>query len=700
MSALICPVCLDNPCMCTFGRDLPDSWGGSAATPRSAGISAPTGTNLTCTDLFAGAGGSSTGIAEVPGVTVVMAANHWQLAIDVHNTNHPWADHAAVDLHKEDPRYFPRTDLLWASPECTKWSQANGKALPDIEEGLFEDPLSDEAASRSRLLMFDVLRFAEHHRYRAMVIENVVDIALQSQYATAWRIWREQLAALGYRHRVVSLNSMHAQMLGSPAPQSRDRIYIVCWREGETAPDLEQVTRPRAWCPACDMVVAAVQSWKDPRKTVGRYRAQYVYRCPNTSCRNSIIEPGWIPAATAIDWSIEGQRIGDRTKPLSAKTIERIAAGIARYWAPLHIEAAGNTYDAADPKHPRYGDPDSYYRAWPTDEPLKTLHTTASRGLVVPVEGRDGKQAAPLEQPLRTQTTRAETAMVVPSGGTWNEDARPASDPHRTLTSRDSYALAAAPFLTQFRDRIRDIDPAREPLPTVVADGANHGVVSAPPFVAELRGGSSDARPVTEPAATFTAGGNHHALVMTNQHHNRARGIDEPLPTLTSATGGGSGLIEPALMAPYYGRSHEAKPTDDPMGTLTTVDKYALVHRHNRGGAEMSTPIFEELRTLTTKGHQSLLTQPDRRRPTVTPADLDQARQMVPEVLFRMFQPHEVAAGMAFPTTYRWDVLDSRGRTPSKRDLVKMAGNAVTPPAARDIIAAVSAAITGERVAS
>ena len=34
---------------------------------------------LTVTDLFCGAGGSSTGAVQVPGVTVRMAANHWKL---------------------------------------------------------------------------------------------------------------------------------------------------------------------------------------------------------------------------------------------------------------------------------------------------------------------------------------------------------------------------------------------------------------------------------------------------------------------------------------------------------------------------------------------------------------------------------------------------------------------------------------------
>lgn len=68
--------------------------------------------SLTLTDLFAGAGGSSTGAITVPGITVRCASNHWQLALDSHNTNHPDTQHICADLSQIHPRYFPRTDLL------------------------------------------------------------------------------------------------------------------------------------------------------------------------------------------------------------------------------------------------------------------------------------------------------------------------------------------------------------------------------------------------------------------------------------------------------------------------------------------------------------------------------------------------------------------------------------------------------------
>ncbi|MEV7799414.1 hypothetical protein AB0O14_10015 [Microbacterium foliorum] len=74
----------------------------------------------------------------------------------------------------------------------------------------------------------------------------------------------------------------------------------------------------------------------------GRYRAQYLYRCPKCW---QVVEPGWLTAASIIDWSIPAPRIGDRTKRLAAKTIERIRRGMERHGTPFNAKAAGNTYD-------------------------------------------------------------------------------------------------------------------------------------------------------------------------------------------------------------------------------------------------------------------------------------------------------------------------------------------------------------------
>lgn len=405
---------------------------------------------LTITDLFCGAGGSSSGAVQVPGVQVRMAANHWKLAVETHNTNHPDTDHAAVDLHQEDPRYFPRTDILWASPECTKWSQAgSSRPRPAIEEGLFEDPLSDDAATRSRLLMFDVLRFAEHHRYRAIVVENVVDIATQPKYALAWQVWREQLAALGYRFKVVSLNSMHAQAVGEPAPQSRDRLYVVAWRSGERAPDLARFQRPKAWCPRCDAVVESEQAWK-PGRTVGRYRQQYVY--VHGTC-GQIVEPEVLPAAAAIDWALPGERIGDRPRPLAPKTVARIEAGLRRYARTAQLVPAGGTWND---------------EARTVAEPFRTRTTRDTEALVVPLRNNNSAKLAalaPLDTVAAAGNHHALVMRNMTARGDQGQMSTPVSEPLRTVLASQIQSLIRWDHALYGYDS-GDLRPVGQPAPT------------------------------------------------------------------------------------------------------------------------------------------------------------------------------------------------------------------------------------------
>jgi DNA (cytosine-5)-methyltransferase 1 len=537
----------------------------------------------TYSDYFCGFGGSSQGARKL-GLNIRMAANHWDLAVQTHALNFPDSDHDQADISGTDPRRHPTTTIAWFSPECTNHSMAKGKKrqakATQMAFGEEAPPLPDAAAERSRATMWDVPRFAEYHRYRYVIVENVVD----ARYWIMWDAWLQAMTAMEYQHHVVYLNSMHAGGdVAAPAPQSRDRMYVVFWQRGERKPDLD--ITPPAWCGHCDRQVEARQSWKKPLHRWGRYRAQYLYRCP--ACL-TVVEPYTLPAAVAIDWAVAGQRIGDRAKPLAPKTIARIEAGIRRYGRPFHLEAAGNQYDAADPKHPQHGQPRAY---------MRTMTTRNETGLAIP-------------------------PMLVPAGGTWNDRAQHVDEPMRTRTTRDTEALVV------------------------------------PPFIAELRGGGSKHRLTSVPLATLTASGTHH------------------------------GLVQPP-------------------------DVQAIVMRNNneRGGnGHMSTPVSEPLRTLTTGGHQSLITwqalygydggalrplgQPMPTQTTVQGDGLLTGTGLpdVEDCLFRMLEPAEIGAGMAFEPDYQ--VLGN------KREQVRGYGNAVTPCAGSLLLARVVAALTGEDVAA
>jgi DNA (cytosine-5)-methyltransferase 1 len=575
---------------------------------------------LTVMDWFCGAGGSSQGAHAIPGVRVERAANHWERAIESHAANFPQVDHYRGDIREAPVDRWPVTDIFWASPECPQWSVARGKKRDfdaSLQGDLFEGFGPSEEVERSRALMEEVPMYlrgvqARGGLVKAGVVENVVDVRAWDQ----WDRWIGEIKKLGYDTRIIALNSMHADPRTlHMAPQSRDRLYVAYWHKslGRT-PDWNKWLRPRAWCPICEQWVQAVQSFKQLGRDMGRYRQQYVYRCPLAKCRNSVIEPETLPAAVAIDWTLPGQRIGDRAKPLADKTLARIQAGLDKFAKP----------------------------------------------------------------------------MVVPAGGTWREDAVPLDTPMPARTTRENDALAIPPFLVPLRSgRNRVIRADTQPLATVVADGGNHGLCVPPllipvegrdgkeaasanaplrtqtarnetglawlPFMVTMRGGGDQlrGRSIHEALGTVSANGNHHGLVTPDipamiMRNNGSKGDGGEHCTSaadyfrTMTTAGHQSLITwEHLLVPYYGNG-TAKPVTEPVGTLSTRDRYALVS-----------------------------------------GEVD-----INDVLFRMLEPHEIGRAMSFADQYI--VLGN------KREKVRQYGNAVTPNASEVILCALTEAITGE----
>lgn len=275
---------------------------------------------ITVTDQFCGAGGSSQGAREA-GLEVKLALNHWSRAIETHQANFPDTAHECTDISACDPRRYHSTDILITSPECTTHSPAGGnhhKALKK-QMDLFSKNIIDPATERSRATMWDVPRFAEYHKYNIIIVENVVEAK------TNWPlfpVWLTAMQTLGYNHKCVFLNSMHC----FPTPQSRDRMYIVFWKKGNKAPDLDY--KPVSHCGKCEKDVYAIQCWKKPDAKYGKYRKQYLYCCPTCS---TVIEPYYYAAFNCIDWSDIGTRIGDRPKPLSDNTQRRALLGLDKY---------------------------------------------------------------------------------------------------------------------------------------------------------------------------------------------------------------------------------------------------------------------------------------------------------------------------------------------------------------------------------
>lgn len=401
--------------------------------------------SLTFTDIFCGAGGSSTGLVGA-GLELRLAANHWQRAIETHAANHTDADHLCADVNNYDMRRLPRTDVLWASPICTELSPAGGRrrktAVGHGQLGLEEfGHVASAAFDRTRATFWDVIRATEVHRYKAVLVENVMEAADWELFD----VWLAGMRTLGYNIQFVSLSSAHAgdEDGNDPAPQWRDRIYIVCTRDGIPLPDVQP--KPQAWCPVCEETVTAFQSWKKEGRRLGKYGQQYVYRCPNgPRCRHAIVEPYVRPAASIIDWTNLGVRIGDRgahgLRPLAANTVTRIRKG---------LELLGNR------------------------RMVLTVNHAGHDGRAFPADGA----------PLPARTAKIGDAILVPSGGTWNTTATSTAEPMRTRMANPKgfEALVTPPqaddsFIVTLR-RNSTARPVSEPVDTVTGQGRHHWLV-------------------------------------------------------------------------------------------------------------------------------------------------------------------------------------------------------------------------------
>lgn len=391
-------------------------------------------------DLLCGAGGSSTGLVEA-GYELILGINHWQLAIDTHAANHRNADHACIDISGFPMRYLPNADVLWASVICTEISPAGGRRretnqmdlLDLIEEGGEDwEALTKDAFERTRVTGWCVVRAAEAKRFKAIVVENVVEFGLD------WILfpkWLEAMELLGYQYQIVCVSSAHiGDDVNLRAPQWRDRMYVVFTLKTMRKPDLEP--RPLAPCVDCGEDVHAVQSWNVEGVRIGKYRRDYIYRCPNSRCRHAMVEPYVRPASDIINWDDLGTRIGDRKKPLVDTTMDRIRAGLAKY-------------------------------------PYRPSSITLTHGK----DGGDRAYAVE-DRPLPTRTAKQGDALLVPTGGSWNTDAVPVDVPLRTRTTRESEALLTVdPFIVEFRNHAT-ASPASNPLSGVTAQGNHHGLVT------------------------------------------------------------------------------------------------------------------------------------------------------------------------------------------------------------------------------
>ena len=628
-------------------------------------------------DLFAGGGGASEGLKQALGIDPALAYNHDELAIGMHAANHPLTQHHREDIWHADPRVdVAGRPIGWfhASPDCTHFSQAKGGqprsrktralswvvlkwvgqllradrlhgtntapriiSMENVWQILTWGPLvAKRCKATGRVIKMDGTVAA---RGECVPVENQQLVPDKRHSGRTWQQFVAALRALGY---AVEWRKLVASDYG--AGTSRERLFLLARRDGEAI----------AW----------------PKVSHGTAQGQ----TPR------------VTAADCLDFSIPCPSIFTRTRPLADATMRRIAKGVMRhviesadpFIVPVTHQGGDRVHDVRDPMRTitaanrgelMLAAPElapfiaehanaSNQRTMAADEPLRTVCAGVKGGhfsVVAPTlvqtgyGEREGQapRALDLQQPLGTVVAGGvKHAVAAPHLVKFRGDSigTPATEPVPTITSGAGAArpagaahalgVAAASLVTLRRNMIGA--DARTPLTTVAAQAEHHAVSSAfmvqaahgegkPGGVQRWGNGSKDAR---TPVGTVTASG--------RGGHAKA---EAELAQLSPEQEAGA-LRVAAFLVKYYG-SGIAVDLHDPVDTITTKDRLALVTVHIQG-----------------------------------------VPHVIVDIGLRMLKPPELYRAQGFPAGYIID-RTANGTPLSTSAAVRMVGNSVSPPPLR-----------------
>lgn len=342
----------------------------------------------------------------------------------------------------------------------------------------------------------------------------------------------------------------------------------------------------------------------------------------------------WRAAREIIDWSLLGRSIFARKKPLSPKTLARIYAGAEKFgWHDAFLVILRQHMDGKS-----------------LDEPIPAVcaggnHIGLARPAII----------------LRTGMHRSNSKCY-----------RGEDEPIPTVTTDGGLGVAQGVILPQnSSNNPRSVD---DPAPVITSTSRGIGLVQ--PFVLPQHGGGVP-REVDDPIPTVTKDGAH-ALVTPYHRTGKAKPVDEPLPTQT--TRDRFGLVIPVT---HQDKSNRARSTDEPLPTITGAHRGELgfivgAFGERRTQAPRVHSVDDPMPTICSKGRIQIAhgKQQVRHRDDFVEIYLD--------ILFRMLQPHELAAAMGFSTKEATYIFCG-----TKTDITAQIGNAVPVRTASALVSAI-----------
>ena len=392
-------------------------------------------------DNFAGGGGASTGIEIAIGRSVDIAINHDPAAIAMHRANHPTTEHYTEDVWKVDPMTACAgrpVALAWFSPDCKHHSKAKG---------------GKPVSRKIRGLAWVAVKWAKAVHPRVIMLENVEEFQDWGRLdehdrpdprykGETFRRFVRQLERLGYE---VQYRLLKACDYG--APTIRKRFFLIARCDGE----------PIVW----------------PEPT---------HASPESLEVQAGLKKPWVPVADVLNFDlpcpsifatkeeIKEQYGIDAVRPLSDKTLQRIARGVKKFVI---------------------------------DNPEPFIVPGGAACLMCKNENAAGSSCA---EPIGTITTGGHHMQIAPSFIQYHSETKddvrgqPVMDPLMTVDASNRYGLVST-FITQFNNHC-DGQPVTQPLGTMTARANHFGELRA--FLVKYYGGGGNGASCSDPAPTIT----------------------------------------------------------------------------------------------------------------------------------------------------------------------------------------------------
>ena len=587
-------------------------------------------------DLFAGAGGTTTGIhlAGLDNVKVVACVNHDYNALMSHWHNHPECMHFVEDvrdfrvveelrklvecLRKEFPGCLIN---LWASLECTNYSKAKGGLPRDAD---------------SRTLAHALFMYIEELKPDYVYIENVREFMswgpldekgrpISKLNGRDYLRWIKELKSYGYEYDYQLINSAD-----HGAYTSRERYF------GQFA----KIGLPLKW----------PETTHSKKPDIGGLFGA---------------KAKWKPVREVLNLEDEGRSIFTRKKPLSEKTLERIYAGLVKFVA-----------GGEDLFTMQYNSGNDNCRVKSFDEPVGTLTTSNSHAIVKSVflskyySGHPESKNISVNQPAGSITTKDGHALVsstfLTAHYSTGKNIHSIESPCPTVSTKDRFTKVEASFLLDYQYK-SNAHSLNKPAPTILTKDKLAKV--EPQFIQSYYSGGGQLGSIEQPNPTITGVPKQRLTTINfmDQQYGMSKpsSIEDPAGTVT-ANPKLNLITSQFLMNPSWFGSASGIDQPSPV-IIARQDKAPMYKVSASSGKIFAIPIFE------------------RECETMTKIRMFMAIYGIVDIKMRMLVIPELLRIQGFPDGYHLEGTQTEQK--------KFIGNAVVPVVAKALVQSNSKAI-------